>query len=62
MSAAGGGATSAVSVLAPNGRRVTVRVGPSTALIQVGLVTGKTGVCVCGRVEFALIGPGLENR
>ncbi|XP_026557652.1 tether containing UBX domain for GLUT4 [Pseudonaja textilis] len=35
MSAAGGGATSAVSVLAPNGRRVTVRVGPSTALIQV---------------------------
>ncbi|ETE70361.1 Tether containing UBX domain for GLUT4, partial [Ophiophagus hannah] len=34
MSAAGGGATSAVSVLAPNGRRVTVRVGPSTALIQ----------------------------
>uniref|UniRef100_A0A8C6XS96 RBD domain-containing protein n=1 Tax=Naja naja TaxID=35670 RepID=A0A8C6XS96_NAJNA len=35
MSAAGRGATSAVSVLAPNGRRVTVRVGPSTALIQV---------------------------
>uniref|UniRef100_T1E3Z7 Tether containing UBX domain for GLUT4-like protein n=1 Tax=Crotalus horridus TaxID=35024 RepID=T1E3Z7_CROHD len=35
MSAAGGGASSAVSVLAPNGRRVTVRVGPSTALIQV---------------------------
>ncbi|XP_063149346.1 tether containing UBX domain for GLUT4 isoform X2 [Candoia aspera] len=35
MSAAGGGGTSAVSVLAPNGRRVTVRVGPSTALIQV---------------------------
>ncbi|XP_070596228.1 tether containing UBX domain for GLUT4 isoform X2 [Erythrolamprus reginae] len=35
MSAAGGGATSAVSVLVPNGRRVTVRVGPSTPLIQV---------------------------
>ncbi|KAJ7315940.1 hypothetical protein JRQ81_002102 [Phrynocephalus forsythii] len=31
----GGGGTSAVSVLAPNGRRVTVRVGPSTALLQV---------------------------
>nr|XP_028571937.1 tether containing UBX domain for GLUT4 isoform X1 [Podarcis muralis] len=34
MAAAGGG-TSAVSVLAPNGRRVTVRVGPSTALLQI---------------------------
>ncbi|XP_061471925.1 tether containing UBX domain for GLUT4 isoform X2 [Rhineura floridana] len=35
MSAAGGGGASTVSVLAPNGRRVTVRVGPSTALLQV---------------------------
>uniref|UniRef100_A0A6J0VB39 Tether containing UBX domain for GLUT4 isoform X1 n=2 Tax=Pogona vitticeps TaxID=103695 RepID=A0A6J0VB39_9SAUR len=35
MSGAGGGGASAVSVLAPNGRRVTVRVGPSTALLQV---------------------------
>ncbi|XP_008102786.2 tether containing UBX domain for GLUT4 [Anolis carolinensis] len=36
MSAVGGGGSSgAVSVLAPNGRRVTVRVGPSTALLQI---------------------------
>ncbi|XP_062976254.1 tether containing UBX domain for GLUT4 [Elgaria multicarinata webbii] len=35
MSVAGGGGASAVSVLAPNGRRVTVRVGPSTVLLQV---------------------------
>ncbi|KAJ6660312.1 hypothetical protein lerEdw1_017735 [Lerista edwardsae] len=33
--AAGGGGPSAVSVLAPNGRRVTVRVGPGTTLLQV---------------------------
>ncbi|XP_015275845.1 PREDICTED: tether containing UBX domain for GLUT4 isoform X1 [Gekko japonicus] len=35
MSAAGGAGASTVSVLTPNGRRVTVRVGPSTALLQV---------------------------
>nr|XP_056713715.1 tether containing UBX domain for GLUT4 [Euleptes europaea] len=38
MAAAGGGGgagASTVSVLAPNGRRATVRVGPSTALLQV---------------------------
>ncbi|XP_062448111.1 tether containing UBX domain for GLUT4 isoform X2 [Rhea pennata] len=34
MAAAGGGG-SAVSVLAPSGRRVTVRVGPGTALLQI---------------------------
>lgn len=37
MSAVGDVGASAVSVLAPNGRRVTVRIGPSTALLQVGL-------------------------
>ncbi|XP_042305280.1 tether containing UBX domain for GLUT4 isoform X2 [Sceloporus undulatus] len=31
----GSSSSSSVSVLAPNGRRVTVRVGPSTALLQV---------------------------
>ncbi|XP_074870552.1 tether containing UBX domain for GLUT4 [Carettochelys insculpta] len=35
MAAAAGGGGSAVSVLAPNGRRVTVRVGPGTTLLQV---------------------------
>ncbi|XP_044275858.1 tether containing UBX domain for GLUT4 [Varanus komodoensis] len=35
MSVAGGGGAFSVSVLAPNGRRVTVRVGPSTVLLQV---------------------------
>ncbi|XP_071430103.1 tether containing UBX domain for GLUT4 [Pithys albifrons albifrons] len=36
MAAAGGGGTvAAVSVLAPTGRRVTVRVGPGTVLLQV---------------------------
>ncbi|XP_066471420.1 tether containing UBX domain for GLUT4 [Tiliqua scincoides] len=35
MSAGGGGGASSVTVLAPNGRRVTVRVGPGTTLLQV---------------------------
>ncbi|XP_074828259.1 tether containing UBX domain for GLUT4 isoform X1 [Natator depressus] len=35
MAAAAGGRGFAVSVLAPNGRRVTVRVGPGTTLLQV---------------------------
>ncbi|XP_038227404.1 tether containing UBX domain for GLUT4 isoform X2 [Dermochelys coriacea] len=35
MAAAAGGGGFAVSVLAPNGRRVTVRVGPGTTLLQV---------------------------
>lgn len=35
MAATGGGGA-AVSVLAPSGRRVTVRVGPGTVLLQVG--------------------------
>uniref|UniRef100_A0A8C8S5H8 ASPSCR1 tether for SLC2A4, UBX domain containing n=1 Tax=Pelusios castaneus TaxID=367368 RepID=A0A8C8S5H8_9SAUR len=44
MAAAAGGGGSTVSVLAPNGRRVTVRVGPGTALLQVlEEVCGKQG-------------------
>lgn len=43
MAAAGGGGA-AVSVLAPSGRRVTVRVGPGTVLLQVG-----PGRCAAGR-------------
>ncbi|XP_026510183.1 tether containing UBX domain for GLUT4 [Terrapene carolina triunguis] len=35
MAAAAGGGGFAVSVLAPNGRRVTVRVGPGTTLLQI---------------------------
>ncbi|KAJ7422745.1 Tether containing UBX domain for GLUT4 [Pitangus sulphuratus] len=35
MAAAAGGGGAAVSVLAPSGRRVTVRVGPGTVLLQV---------------------------
>lgn len=40
MAAAGGGGA-AVSVLAPSGRRVTVRVGPGTVLLQVGSGRGR---------------------
>ncbi|OXB81095.1 UNVERIFIED_CONTAM: hypothetical protein H355_005025 [Colinus virginianus] len=35
MAAAAGGGGAAVSVLAPSGRRVTVRVGPGTVLLQI---------------------------
>lgn len=45
MSAAGGGGASAVTVLAPNGRRVTVRVGPGTTLLQVGLAPERAKLC-----------------
>lgn len=44
MAAAGGGGA-AVSVLAPSGRRVTVRVGPGTVLLQVGPGRGR---CAAG--------------
>lgn len=54
MSAAGGAGASTVSVLTPNGRRVTVRVGPSTALLQVGLAQ-EWGELTQRRT---LIGPG----
>lgn len=42
MAAPAGGGGSAVSVLAPNGRRHTVKVTPSTVLLQVLLPGGRT--------------------
>lgn len=62
MAAAGGGGA-AVSVLAPSGRRVTVRVGPGTVLLQVGPGRGRPaarrGGGAAGRPVTPLFSPQI---
>lgn len=71
MAAPAGGGGSAVSVLAPNGRRHTVKVTPSTVLLQVrppargGRVGGwgvpRRGPALCSR-RPGVRGRGLDGQ
>lgn len=58
MAAPAGGGGSAVSVLAPNGRRHTVKVTPSTVLLQVR-PPARLGI---GRMGGLADGPGSPRR
>ncbi|XP_064890297.1 tether containing UBX domain for GLUT4 isoform X5 [Columba livia] len=62
--AAAGGGGAAVSVLAPSGRRVTVRVGPGTVLLQVPEehVGSLVAVEVCQTAQQCQAGDGASLR
>lgn len=61
MAAPAGGGVSAVSVLAPNGRRHTVKVTPSTVLLQVRPPAGVNGLSGESPAGHPVVAPGLRG-